>query len=423
MTIPTPDASSSEGSTPTGGPTPGADPPAGGGPDPTGDGALLARLLAPLADAPLPIDFLEPGRPGRALPDALADLLDRADRRRAALERLERAGAVERVEEGLLRLFPARPLRDGEEDLDPTFVGAAAILLEKALPRDVGDPGVASRVDLLTPHAFAAADAVEASGARAGVDAILHVLSRLGASLSLRGRGEGALEALGRAERLAGSLEPEDPFLPVVLADQRASALQDAGRHEEGLAAARRAAELARSACSPADPRLAVLWNNVGGAHKRAGDFLTAEVYFRRVLDAADAGPDRDARSPGAPVAGRGGDSGGGETSAAGRLPPGLAATARLNLSDVLRARGRAAQARPFAERALEETEALRGPFAFETADAVSNLADLLEELGEVEEARRQARRALALYERRLGSAHPLVVEARARLTALERMP
>lgn len=190
-------------------------------------------------------------------------------------------------------------------------------------------------------------------------------------------------EALGRA----GELGLEDPFLEAIVADQLSAALHVLDRREESLAAARRAEEAARRVCAPGEPRLLALLNNIGSLHKRRGDPLTAEVYFRRAADGARGRP----------------------------RPNPLAATASLNLADVLRDRGRADEAVRHAREGAEETEALHGPAAFETADALADLAEALIAAGETAEASRTLRRSEALFERRLGPEHPMTAAARRR--------
>lgn len=272
----------------------------------------------------------------------------------------------------------ARPLRELADDLE----GA------------LGEPSRADSVAAsreLIDRALALAEVARERTAEVS-DPVLLALGRLAARLAEADRHESACRVLSAALEAGGDNPPGDGFLLAMLHDQLSESLQSAGRSEEALAHARLAEERGFSASRPEDPRLIGLLNNLGTAYKRAGDFLTAEVYFRRALERAD---DQ------------------------GRPPDALSATAALNLADVLRTQGKE-EALAWAERGLAETEEAYGPASFETADAAADLASLLWDLGRAEAARRRLRRAASLYERSLGADHELTRAAQKRLEAWE---
>lgn len=269
-------------------------------------------------------------------------------------------------------------------------LAAAADRLARALPGEVGAPGAAGACERMVEEAAALARSARDARSEPS-DPVLGVLGRLAACLTVHRRHEPARRILGAALEAAEENPPGDGFLRAVLHDELAASLQVEGRTEEALEHARRAEAAGREACEPGDPRLLALFNNLGTVHKRVGDFLTAEVHFRRALELADA------RAPG---------------------PAGAAAA--LNLADMLRARGRLDEALPYAERGLRETEEACGSTSFETADAAADLASLLEELGRRGDAVRHQRRAAALYELGLGADHALTRTALRRLDEWE---
>lgn len=263
--------------------------------------------------------------------------------------------------------------------------------LARELPERPEAPEAADACEALVERAVELAEAV--ARAPEPPDPALLVLGRLAACLVSQARGRAARRVLTAALGAADENAPRDGFLRAILHDQMAEALQDEGRTDEALDHAGLAEAAGREACRAGDPRLVALLNNVGTAHKRAGDLLTAEVHFRRALDMAER---------------------------AGGLPPPLASTVALNLADALRSQGKYEEALPFAERGLREAEEAHGPVAFETADAAADLAALLSDLGDAAGAARHLRRAAALYERALGPGHELTRAARERLEEIE---
>lgn len=272
-------------------------------------------------------------------------------------------------------------------------LGELAERLSRALPARA-DPESAASCRGLVERAGGLAEAAARRSEEASDPALL-VIGRLAAGLAAGGLHEAARRVLEGALRAAERNAPADLFLTAALHDQVAESFQSEGRAEEALEHARQAERYGRAACRPDDPRLLGLLNNVGSTHKRAGEFLTAEVHFRRALALADS---------------------------QGLASGPLRATATLNLSDVLRAQGRPEAALMYAERGLAETEEAYGPTSFETADAAGGLAALLWELGEAAVARRCQRRTAALHERALGRDHELTRAARKRLEEMEGM-
>lgn len=268
---------------------------------------------------------------------------------------------------------------------------APAARLAAAFPSDLDAPDAAGQVEPLLPEVGPTLRAAREGAGPA--DPALLAAAKAAAFLLGRERWEEARALLedaaetARAARSSGRLG--EPFLGVLVADQLAAAAQAAERPGQAREASAEAEALAREVLPGDDPRLPMILNNAGSLLKQQGDFLAAEVHFRRVLSLAE--EHHDAPGP-------------------------LSATASLNLSDVLRARGSAEEAERFARRAAEEVESLRGTFNPETADAIDNLGQVLRELGREEEAGRCFRRVEAIYHRSLGPEHPLSRRAAARL-------
>ncbi len=359
------------------------------------DVETLVGALACLGEATLPSWAFRPAGP---VPGQLGSVLRDPDRLEGALMEAEARGWLRRGPDGWrlsasarkrLRQEVSAAARAGTTEPVSERAAAVARWLETLLPRDPEDPegrettGGAEVFGALLPHILPAVRAAAESGAP--LDAALLAAARAAAHQALNGEAEAAADLLGAALDLSQDGRVADPFLRAVLADQWASALQDLGRDAEARSAAARAEAIAGSACRPGEPRRAALMVNVGTIYKRQGDFLTAEVHFRRALSELDA---------------------------AGPEGAGYRTPVCLNLCDVLRAQAKAPEALKAAERAVREAEAALGPVHQGTADALESLALAREAVGETAAARPVWRRVAALYARQLGPAHPLAEAA-----------
>ncbi|MDX1577427.1 MAG: tetratricopeptide repeat protein, partial [Gemmatimonadota bacterium] len=252
-----------------------------------------------------------------------------------------------------------------EEPSGPEREGSDAVDLARAFPPDPSDPAGAAEVEPLLEGVRTAVRRAHAGRAETPADTALLAAVKAAAYLLERERFTEARELLEDAFGLASDARDEgrldEAFLAVVAADQLAAAAQASEGPERAREVSERAERWAREVLDPADPRLAMILNNAGSLLKQQGDFLAAEVQFRRVLELAEAHHE---------------------------VPGPLSATACLNLSDVLRARGRTDEAVEAAARAAREVETIRGTFHPETADALDNLASVLEAAGDVESAR-----------------------------------
>lgn len=397
--------------------------------------AQLLGLLVFLADEPVPA-WLPAEQPG-ALPDPLAGRARGGEEAVAVVAGSLARRGLAATEDGWIRVpAPVAEAVRGRMSVREAgeFASAAANLLFRAFPEQVGRPAARERSRTLAPHVLAAADHL-GGGGRATAEAV-HTLARLGAFHRSEGEPETAEAAFRKAMEVARRGAPVEGPLRAVLADELSSVLAGRGRREEARELAGRAVELARESLEADSPQLPLLLSNAATTFQEVGALDRSAETYRRALEAASGAGTGAARPLVAELlAGLADVEMARERwdAAASVAERALAAAedawgdphpqtvrAAWMLGDARREQGRAEEATSLFRRALEAEEQLHGGDHPAVGQKALGLARHLEAAGRREEARDACRRALAAFEASLGSGSDAARAARSHLEALE---
>ncbi len=376
----------------------------------------LLELLAFFAPDPLPIEVL--GADPAALPAELREERARDDAvaalRRYSLIAAE-AGAVT-----VHRLVQA-VTRDGlDEAATRAFAETAVRLVEGALPKPAWDHTNWPAHATMLPHAVAAADQSEQSGA--GLDAAAIVLNQTALYHEARAAwleaeplyhraiaiGEKAygpecrelatfINNLACLYRAAGRYTEAEPLYRRAIAigakvldssdhdlaiwlNNFAMLCVDTGHYTEAEPLLQRAIAIGEKVRGSDHPDLARSLNNLAALYFETDRYADAEPLYRRVITIAEKTLDSD--------------------------HPDLA-TWLNNLASLYSGTGRYTDAELLYLRSIAIDERAYGPYHPEVAKDISNLANLYQRTGRRAEAESLYQRAIAIAERTLGLDHP----------------
>lgn len=158
------------------------------------------------------------------------------------------------------------------------------------------------------------------------------------------------------------------------------------GRYVEATEILARGLRAARAGLERGDPRRAAVLNNLAGLHKDLARFDLAEPLLLEFLAAVD--------------------------SSAGGFDRETIATARLNLAEIYRLQGRAAEAEPLYAEGLATARASLPEGSPDLVPFVSQSAAVLDALGRHAAAETLYREAAAITARTVGDAHPLLAQS-----------
>jgi CHAT domain-containing protein/Tfp pilus assembly protein PilF len=171
--------------------------------------------------------------------------------------------------------------------------------------------------------------------------------------------------------------ESENPFQ----LQNKAEALEAAGKYSEAIPYARRALEIMEQRFGPNHPNVAAFLNTLASLHQDQGNFRDAETLLRRALEIQERGF------------------------------PNLW-TALNNLAYLYFDQERYADAEPLFNRSLAISEKVHGPNHPEVATLMHNLAGLYLEQGRYADAELLLRRSLAIRQKALGLNHRYVADS-----------
>ncbi|MEM6293980.1 MAG: serine/threonine-protein kinase [Myxococcota bacterium] len=202
--------------------------------------------------------------------------------------------------------------------------------------------------------------------------------SRWASALYSAGRAADAVAAYDRAIEAAPALSP---LAAATRAGDRANALLEAGRVEEGQAAHVEALAVMETALGPMHPRVGIASDNAGTAYAMAGDYAAARPYFERSLSIARLG------------------------SAEGRD----IALALGNLGMLEHVMGRYDVSTAYLQEALERFEAIDGPESGWALQTLANLAVNAQFQGDYERAERMYWSVIERRQAKHGPDHPSI--------------
>ncbi len=155
--------------------------------------------------------------------------------------------------------------------------------------------------------------------------------------------------------------------------------LYRAGKHDQAVAVARQALEVAQNTVGPEHPDMATSLNNLALLYTNQGQYAQAEPLYKRALAISEKtfGPDNL-----------------------------VVAVTLSNLAGLYRAQGQYALAESHYKRSLAIRERVRGADHTDLADGLNNLAGLYRTQGDFKRAEMLYKRALTIWERAFGSEH-----------------